>query len=282
MDMEQEMIKRLFWLVLCTLICTTLLYSQDKNVFDYGEEFENRYEDFQKKMLEGLDVVPDITAYVKDQSGNLDYDEMRYDSGRQSSEVATLEYLRSVIAYVQQDISESVEHLYLSIYFQMKQSYDNHQSIDSLLRYCIFFRNLMCKDGIANFYQEIANGRKTGFYLNFSDELFYEIRPDFEGRWMTSFFGDARVDDMNSLIDPEIGLSGFSFFKPLEKYLIIQYNPKNRDAVRFLKKLEKESGVIVKKDPTTAVFTFKLFLVANKAYAREIYQKYYGIPDVNE
>jgi hypothetical protein len=280
MEMEmRRMIKAISLLLTCLFFSSVCPETASDNS---KLSFEESYNSILKKMLVGVGVSDEINRYIESRAILFQYENVRYETIKQNSEIVTLEFLQFLTSRKDGRLPVSAEHLYLSIYLEMKTFYENGRHIDFLPSHEIVFYKLMQQHGIDQLYSEVLNGNPLWLKINTSRELSYRVRPDFEGRWMTSFFGDSPVDFMNSLIDPEIGLSGFSFFKPLEKYLIIQYNPKNRDAVEFLNKLEKESGVVVKKEPTTAVFTFKLFLVANKAFAREIYQKYYGIPDVKK
>ncbi len=267
----------LLFICLFSILCVSYAFSEDNNYSPIEYEFSDVYMKILSAMKENKDIKGIANGYINLKKDEYSNSEVRYDTIDTSYYVSYLEFFRFVSDYSRKVYMDSAFHLYLNMYLNSKSAYEKKYDGDYSMFYWCVFLAIIHPDLYEQMYNDIIDGKEFGFSVKLYRGKTYESRSDFEGQLMFSVFGDAPIEEMESLIDPEIGLSGFSFFKPIEKVLLIKYNPNNARAVDFLKRLEKESGVKVKKEPSSEVFTFKLFFVANKDLARAIYQKYYGL-----
>jgi len=71
------------------------------------------------------------------------------------------------------------------------------------------------------------------------------------------------------------GFSYFKYLKPLERVLLITYNPKNRKALSYIKKLQKASGLRIRKKKDYSYDFFQMYARIDPEFAQRIFRKYY-------
>lgn len=241
-----------------------------------GLDFEETYKDIYSAMILKKEVEPFIYNYVLSHESFFDINTVRYNTIARNQDVAVMEYIQFLDSYIKEDYVRSSEHLYLSIYLFSKSWFENDISLQDNYLHSFYFRRILRKNGIEDLYEKILEGSRIGF-LNISEnETDYKPRSDFDNQIMSIFFGDAQEEELSNLIDMSDGLHRFSFFRPIGKQVLIQYNPNNREAVSFIKRLEEESQVILVTQPTRTVHTVRIVIIADSNRAREIYTKYYG------
>lgn len=241
-----------------------------------GLDFEETYKDIYSAMILKKEVEPFIYNYVLSHESFFDINTVRYNTIARNQDVAVMEYLQFLDSYIKEDYVRSSEHFYLSIYLNSKSLFEANWFLKENYLYSFFFTLIFRKNGIEDLYEKILEGSRIGFLNIYENKTDYKPRSDFDNQIMSIFFGDAQEEELSNLIDMSDGLHRFSFFRPIGKQVLIQYNPNNREAVSFIKRLEEESQVILVTQPTRTVHTVRIVIIADSNRAREIYTKYYG------
>jgi len=71
------------------------------------------------------------------------------------------------------------------------------------------------------------------------------------------------------------GFRYFKYLKPLERVLLITYNPKNRKALSYIKELQKASGLRIRKQKDYSYDSFQMYARIDPEFAQQIFRKYY-------
>ncbi len=113
---------------------------------------------------------------------------------------------------------------------------------------------------------------------------FIAYTPEVEGRIQTQKETPDGLFPMVSAVTPEDfekymsifqGFRYFKYLKPLERVLLITYNPKNRKALSYIKELQKESGLKIRKQKDTGYDFFQMYARIDSEFAKAIFRKYY-------